>query len=203
MKTRNIKITEIILSFVMLGAGSASAAMITFNFGGSGGNLGPNETFTKNGLSVVVTSTGGNVHQDGNGLGVTGNPAGSRVGVGEELEFNFSPTAVSLLSSAVFERGNGAGRFDVYVDGVFGEMVTWGAGGGDSTFTHTFASVLTGTHFDFKAVADDFRVKKLTVDSGPSGVPTAGVPDGGSSFVLFSLGIAGMLVGKSSSRKRS
>ncbi|WP_159089215.1 VPLPA-CTERM sorting domain-containing protein [Tateyamaria sp. Alg231-49] len=99
---------------------SAASAATTLNLTGSRANLGATETYSVDDITVEVTSVGGNIHRNGNGLGVTGNPDRNRLGSNgtafETLTFSFSKS-VTLLSSLIFEHRRGIETFSISVDG--------------------------------------------------------------------------------------
>jgi hypothetical protein len=181
-----------------LAAAGASAAPITYIFGtgnntGLGtGNLGTtNVTVTVDGLMLDITSSPGNINrQAANGLGVQGGNADQSVGDGESLIFEIlnSPGSASLLSGLIFEKSgsgaeSGAGSFDLFVDDVFNQTVSWAAGGANSQVLENINA--SGLKYEFRGVAVDdtvaFRVTQLTFQ----------VPEPGT-LAIVGLGLVGL-----------
>lgn len=181
---------------MLLAVGSVShATIITYDFTNTSalgtGSLGNSVDLTVDSLTAQISGIGGQVHRNNNrGLGVSGSPAGNRVGVGEALSFDFSPISVVAISSLLFERGNGAGQIDVWIDGAFSDSILWTAGGGSSTFTYLFAGNPLGSVFEFRGMADDFRIQEFSV---------ATVSEPG---MLALMGVGLLSIGAAARRKR-
>lgn len=108
---------------VGMATASVSAGAVTvFDLTGGGGNLGQTEDFGPiDGITVSVEAfkdgglgTAGDIHQNGNGIGVAGNPEGGRLAGNEQLTFTFDPTQTQLLEGLVFERGQFDEHFNLF-----------------------------------------------------------------------------------------
>ena len=157
-------------------ATAASAATI-FNFTGSRSNLGTSQSYSVDGIGLDVTSTGGNIHRNGSGLGVTGNPDGNRLGsnnsTSESLTFSFS-RSLTLLGGIVFEHRGGVEMFEI-LDGDSNviAMRRVSGPGGSSTVTVDDLDLEGGT-FTFRHVSGSgIRINEFSV-LVPVPLPAAG-----------------------------
>ena len=183
------------LAFSLHAINAAYATNITFDFTGlssglGAGNLGVSSTtVSSSGLNVAVEAldefgaAGLLARNDQNGLGVVGEPGtgqefnqgGANSDGGESLVFDFTPNAVTVIETAVFELGREAGSLNVFVDNILIDTITWlattgGGNTGNSTIGHTFSAPLaarTGQSITFAAVEDSFRVSSFTVTQIP------------------------------------
>ena len=193
-----ISIASVALAICVALGAHVDAAVVTYDFTGSpnslglgDGNLGVSSaTVTSGGLGMEISgldefgAAGILARNDTVGLGVVGEPGtgqeSNNVGAdnngGEALTFDFSPNAVAILSTAVFELGSEAGSFNVLADNVLLDTIVWTAANGGGTMTgnssidYTFTAPLaarTAQAFTFQAVEDSFRVLSLTVDGVP------------------------------------
>lgn len=120
-------------------ATTASAVTVLFNFEQ---NLSDNQTtvsYLESGVTLTVISDGGNVHRAGNGMGVSGNPEGARIGLGEELSFSFAGYRIDSFTATIWERGTENERF---IFGSEGEQIA--IGGANGVSLQTFTAVLAG-----------------------------------------------------------
>ena len=171
------------LGFGLL-AGAASAATV-INLTGSRANLGASETYSVDDLTLEVTSFGGNIHRNGNGLGVSSNPDRNRLGsnrnTNESLTFSFSQS-VTLLGGIVFEHRNGFEMFEI-LDGdgnILAVQRIMGDGG--STAVTLDPLNLEGDTFTFRHLSGSgIRINQLTVTAVPlpAALPMALVAFGG------------------------
>ncbi|MEM6373872.1 MAG: VPLPA-CTERM sorting domain-containing protein [Pseudomonadota bacterium] len=173
---------------------SAASAVTVFDFTGSNTNLGPDETYVEDGITLDVTSFGGNVFRTNSGIGVSGAPDGSRMGTGlsngtvinESLTFAFSP-AVTLLSSIVFEHRDGVENFDILdADGlVLGSFAL--DNGRNNSSRQTISNLnFVGSEFTIRHTSGSgIRISELTVAAVPlpAGLPLALVRFGGLALV--------------------
>lgn len=160
----------------------AAAVTVTFEFGGDGGDLGPDETFTQDGFSLFVESDGGNVHQGVDGLGVTGGFNGNLLArnassvdpMFETLSFTFTPEVV-LLSGIFFEHQGATERFEILnQDGALIRGVAINGGGSNSTFVPVLGLDLRAETFTVRHIAGSgIRVSSLSVSTVP--VPATGL----------------------------
>ena len=169
----------------VLMSGAASAA--TFNFQSNGADNNSTVAFGPvDGVSLVVdafkvfnpsttTFTDGDVNQGSNGLGVSGDPEGGRLGAGEGLQFQFSPN-VSVVSSLVFERGDQNEDFIVFDDTntqVGGTFTVLGGGAGNSTQLFDLSALnIVGSFFTIVGIDSGggnrgVRIAELTVTPVP------------------------------------
>lgn len=129
----------VLTAFFLLFATSASAVTVLFDFEQ---NLSDNQTsvdYVKNGVTLTISSTGGQVHRAGNGIGVRGNPEGARIGLGEQLTFSFAGYRIDSFMATVWERGSEDERF---IFGPDGQQII--LGGTNGTTLQTFTSNLAG-----------------------------------------------------------
>ncbi len=131
------------LAALFLSASAAQAATVTYDFLGAATNV-PTLTLNSGGVSLDITATGGNVARTANGIGVTGNPEGGRLGLGEFLTFDFGTTIVDQIEGLVFEAGGQAEQFGVIIDGTV-TIFTLPAAGGNSTLAFDFNSLIPAT----------------------------------------------------------
>ncbi|MEP1352965.1 MAG: VPLPA-CTERM sorting domain-containing protein [Tateyamaria sp.] len=194
---RLTKLTTAAVLSVGLMASAASAATI-LNLTGSRANLGALETYSVDDITVEVTSVGGNIHRNGNGLGVTGNPDRNRLGSNgtafETLTFSFSQS-VKLLSSLVFEHSSDVEIFEI-LDGDSNFLAQFrimgGRGGNDNRSSVVAVEMddldLVGDTFTFRHTSGSgIRINQLTVLATvplPAAMPMALLAFGG----LFVLG---------------
>lgn len=188
--TRPGSCTFLLLIALAFTAVPAANATVIFDFtrnatnnplGLATGDLGNSISVIESGLGVDIVAfdslapgNAGVLNRTVNGLGVTGRPGSNQIGTSnngsehESVLFDFSPTEVVALGSLLFERGDGAGAMDLFVDGVFVEQISWAAGAGSTEFEADFTSSVaarTGTTFDFVSVLDEFRIQRLTVST--------------------------------------
>ncbi len=203
-------LTFIALTGLVVATSVAQADMVTYDFTGNSftnplgllqGVISTPQTITSKGLSTLLS--GKSVHPDvelqrnNAGLGVRDpvvNPGANEVGVGESIEFDFSPSVVIAGSSVILEIGSQAGSLDFLVDGLVIETVTWTAGSGNSLVTHIFTAPefdefapltdLTGSVFEFVTIADAFRLVEFSV--------TTTQPEPGT-WMLMGTGLLGLL----------
>ncbi|MEP1198383.1 VPLPA-CTERM sorting domain-containing protein [Tateyamaria sp.] len=171
-------------------AGAASAATV-FDLTGPGEILGATESYSINGTMLDVTSVGGEIHRNRNGLGVTTNPDRNRLGSNnstmESLTFTFS-RSLTLLGSIVFEHRGGMEMFEI-LDGdsnVLAVRRIMGDGNNSSTVELDDLD-LVGNTFTFRHLSGSgIRINQLTVTSVPlpAAMPMALLAFGG----LFVLG---------------
>ena len=90
-----------------------------------------------------MTSSGGNIARGNRGLGITGNPEGGWLGLGEQLTFSFGQN-IEAITVTMRERGPNDGEFTFGGFGT-GGAITFGNGNGQSTatFVESFASALS------------------------------------------------------------
>ena len=149
--------------------GAAHAATVNFDFSGTGGGLGPIERFVSGGVSLEVTSVGGAIRQNLNGLGVAGTPADGRIGsdgtTNESLTFTFAPE-VTLLSSVVLEHRDGIERFEI-LDGLGDVLETFEISGRGTSLVSLDGLDLFGEVFTFRHLeGSGIRIRELTVTPG-------------------------------------
>ncbi|SHG64286.1 VPLPA-CTERM protein sorting domain-containing protein [Cognatiyoonia sediminum] len=136
MRIFSVLLTAFFLSF----ATSASAITVLYDFEQ---NLSDNQTsvdYIENGVTLTVSSTGGQVHRAGNGIGVRGNPEGARIGLGEQLTFTFDGYRIDSFTATIWERGSEDEQFIFGSDGL---LTAFGGTNGVSLQTFT-ASLLNG-----------------------------------------------------------
>ncbi|MEY1555824.1 hypothetical protein AB3Y40_09340 [Yoonia sp. R2331] len=174
-------------------ATGASAATVNYNFQAGGPN-GSSVSYTSGGVDLTVSSGGGNVAVTNNGLGVTGNPEGGRLGLGESLTFDFGGILVDQISGLVFEAGPQAEQFGVIINGV-STLFTVPAGLGNSFTTLNFSSLIpTGgvssfTIFGVQPNAPGNRgVKVGGITVNAINIPPVPLPAGGA-LLLTGLGL--------------
>ncbi|MEO9575303.1 MAG: VPLPA-CTERM sorting domain-containing protein [Tateyamaria sp.] len=168
---RILKLTSAAVLSVGLTASASSAATI-IDFTGFRADLGSTESYFVEGTGVDVTSTGGNIHRNSNGLGVTSNPdrnrLGSNDGNSESLTFSFSRT-LTLLGSIVFEHRGGVEWFEI-LDGdsnVLSSQRIMGDGTSSSLVDVSDLN-LEGDTFTFRHLSGSgIRINQLTVTSVP------------------------------------
>ncbi|MEO0764907.1 MAG: VPLPA-CTERM sorting domain-containing protein [Pseudomonadota bacterium] len=182
---RLTKLTSAALLGLGVMASAASAATI-FDFTGSRTNLGLTQSYTVDGITVDVTTVGGDIHRNRNGLGVTTNPDRNRIGsngsVNESLTFTFSQK-VNLLSSVVFEHRDSFEMFEI-LDGdsnVLAIQRIMGAGGSSAV---TLPGLnFEGDTFTFRHLSGSgIRIDQLTVLAAvplPASMPLALLAVGG------------------------
>ncbi|MEO0381162.1 MAG: VPLPA-CTERM sorting domain-containing protein [Pseudomonadota bacterium] len=167
------KITKLTSAAVVglgLMCGAASAATV-IDLTGSGGNLGPSERYVEDGITLTVTSFGGTIHQNGNGLGVRRgvdrNRLGSNGTTNESLTFSFSQP-IGLLGSVVFEHRGGTERFDILdaTSTILGSFAISGPGG--SSLVTLSDLDLLGSEFTFRHTSGSgIRINELTLTAVP------------------------------------
>lgn len=180
-----------VVAVVGFAAPSASALDVTFDFTGNGGGLGPDETFSQLGFDVAVESTGGNIHQNINGLGVSGGPDSNRLGsnasTSETLSFQFTPRA-TLLSGIFLEHQGGSESFDLLNEsGSILQSFTINGAGSSSSFVTLANLNFLADSFTFRHTSGSgIRISALTVAAVP--IPATGV------LLLTALASAGFAV---------
>ena len=177
--------TGFLAAAAMVVSTAASAAMITFDLRGSGGNLGGHEQFTAGGVTMdaySLTRSGGwnygaNLRQTSSGLGVKNNIFDSSsvdgFGTDEGIEFSFG-YGVKLTGLDLSGFNPGFIDFDdywldVYNGGSWTNVLS-------SAESENLGAGYYGSKFRITARGsnDDFRVAKLTIhherDQGPGPV---------------------------------
>ncbi len=135
-----MKFLTALIAAVVLSASAASAATVTYNFQASGTN-GATINYSSGGVDMTVTGAVGNVAVTNNGLGVTGNPEGGRLGLGESLTFDFGTTLVDQISGLIFESGGQTEQFGITIGGV-STVFTLPAAAGSSFVNIDFTSLI-------------------------------------------------------------
>lgn len=120
-------------------ASSASAITILYDFEQ---NLSDNQTsidYVESGVTLNVTANGDQIHRAGNGMGVRGNPEGSRIASGEQLTFSFDGYRIDSFTATIWERG---AEDETFIFGNSGIQTALGGANGVSlqTFTEILAS---------------------------------------------------------------
>lgn len=163
--------------FLSVAATAASATTILFDFQ-QGLNNPATANYSVDGLGLTVTSTGGNIARGNRGLGVTGNPEGGWLGLGEELSFSFGQ-AIQSVTVVMRERGPSDGAFTFGGIGD-GSTLTFGNGNGQSTATFTETLSIATSAFSVIGLEPDVaggagvRVASIEVTLAPIPVPASG-----------------------------
>jgi len=124
------------------------------------------ETCTSGGMTMIVTSIPKAMNNNTNGIGINNGQANNSIGEGETIKFDFSSNSVALLAGIIFEKnkdGNdaGDGSFNVFIDDVFSQTISWLAGDGNAKVPVSFTGAPMGSLFEFKGVEGAFRVSEL------------------------------------------
>ena len=166
---------------------AVSASTVTFDFSGSGGNTGSTTAnYMQGGINLDVVSTGGNITIGGNGLGVSGTPNRGRLGVGELLSFTFSP-AVKLLTSIVFEAGNGTDTVRIR-DGSGTVLTSFVVNNAPGLFTQDLSALnLTASTYLFDVTSSSGSRQGVRI----AGLEVAAVPLPASGLLLIA-GLGGL-----------
>lgn len=128
------------ISALFLSVTAASAATINYDFLASGTNS-SSVSYSEGGVDLTVTAALGNVAVTANGLGVTGNPEASRIGLGESLTFDFGSVLVDQITGLMFETQNQSEQFGIIINGA-ATLFTLPAAPGTSFVTLDFTSLI-------------------------------------------------------------
>lgn len=168
---------------------SALATPVTYDFRNNSdcGNFNSSsETCNVNLTTMTVTSNISMMNNNSNGIGINGGQAANSIGSGESLTFDFGSQFAALLSGIIFEKNNtgndaGAGSFDVYIDSIFSETISWADGSGNTQVAETFIGTTYVQKTEIRGQSGAFRVSQLTF-----AVPEPSI------LALFVIGLAGV-----------
>lgn len=172
---------------------SASAAPITFSFGGSTSAPQLVTSLSTTQMGTTVTMSGGNsdLYNTHQGVGVG---ADAYTTMGENISFTFTPNAVSLLSGVVVESASSisGADFQLLGDGMALANISFTNQylSGGTYFTTLAFNGWFATTFEFVGMSNNgFRIKTLTVD----------VPEPG---MVALMGIGLLMAGVATRRRR-
>ncbi|WP_159089270.1 VPLPA-CTERM sorting domain-containing protein [Tateyamaria sp. Alg231-49] len=169
MFKRSIKAT--FCAVLAVGAMSSGAIAATvFDFTGALANLGSTEVFALDGITLDVSSNGGDIHRNSHGIGITGDGSNRIESSSQVLTFEFS-AIVNLSAGVFFEHGDGSEGFDIR-DGdsnILGSYSASGDGSGGHSLV-TFSNLnLFGDKFTINHTSGSgIRVNQITVSAIPA-----------------------------------
>lgn len=159
---------------------AATAATVFYDFSTLSGPNQTSYTQTTGGVGVTVTATGGDVTFGANGLGVSGKPNKTSLGIGESLTFDFGTVAFTNLSGLVVEQHKKEQQFMLTIDGA-SQTYTIPAGNGSSTMTFdpsTLIALEGATKFTLSGLTDT-KGKKGGLQLGGFTITTVPIPTSG------------------------